>query len=271
MSSNCSLKPAPDTCLFIIEDEGLVFSEQQQTIYKLNTAATYIWCLLEELKSAEAEGVIQQYQKAFQLSPDEAKSQFSSITEQWNNAGLLEGSGNVCLQKKNQYEHQVSKSKNIPDFISSDIYKTYTYTLLSTNIKVNYSSEEQFKWVHPVIGHLEISNAEKVDTRLDIIVLENTIHIYRDKEWIASVADASSLAPQIKALILQAAINKQRYFIYVHGAVIRKDNYCILLPGTSGSGKSTLAAALIKSGFQYMSDEIALLEKLKKREERLCK
>jgi len=34
--------------LFLLEDEGILLSEGRQEIYALNTAATYVWCCLEE-------------------------------------------------------------------------------------------------------------------------------------------------------------------------------------------------------------------------------
>ena len=35
---------------------------------------------------------------------------------------------------------------------------------------------------------------------------------------------------------------------------------CVLLPAAAGSGKSSLTAALTHSGFEYFSDEVALIE-----------
>ena len=34
--------------LFLLEDEGILFSEGHQEVYALNTPATYVWCCLEE-------------------------------------------------------------------------------------------------------------------------------------------------------------------------------------------------------------------------------
>ena len=45
----------------------------------------------------------------------------------------------------------------------------------------------------------------------------------------------------------------------IHAGAVAREGRGVLLPGPSGSGKSTLVAALSFSGFDYYSDEVALL------------
>jgi hypothetical protein len=45
----------------------------------------------------------------------------------------------------------------------------------------------------------------------------------------------------------------------LHAGGVRKDGRGVLLVGGSGSGKTTLACALIRSGWQYLSDDCVLL------------
>ncbi len=49
-------------------------------------------------------------------------------------------------------------------------------------------------------------------------------------------------------------------YLLVHAAVLVQHGRALLLPAASGSGKSTLAAALALAGWQYWSDEFAILE-----------
>lgn len=46
----------------------------------------------------------------------------------------------------------------------------------------------------------------------------------------------------------------------LHAGCVYKDDRCILLPGKSGNGKSTLTSWLVKSGFQYLTDELVFLD-----------
>jgi hypothetical protein len=45
----------------------------------------------------------------------------------------------------------------------------------------------------------------------------------------------------------------------LHAAGVSWDDYGILLAGSSGSGKTTLACALVRTGWQYLSDDAVLL------------
>lgn len=49
-------------------------------------------------------------------------------------------------------------------------------------------------------------------------------------------------------------------YLLVHAAVLVQRGRALLLPAASGSGKSTLSAALALAGWQYWSDEFAILD-----------
>ncbi|MFT5697439.1 MAG: hypothetical protein ACI8ZB_000287 [Desulforhopalus sp.] len=46
----------------------------------------------------------------------------------------------------------------------------------------------------------------------------------------------------------------------LHAGCVCNDSRCILLPGQSGNGKSTLTSWLVMNGFQYLTDELVLLD-----------
>ncbi len=53
--------------------------------------------------------------------------------------------------------------------------------------------------------------------------------------------------------------NNTNQYLIIHAAIVEKNGYGVLLPGTPGSGKSTLCAALVCQGWRLLSDEMALL------------
>src|SRR4051794_27315009 len=55
------------------------------------------------------------------------------------------------------------------------------------------------------------------------------------------------------------ALKAYPFFLNIHAGVVGSGESCILLPAPQGSGKSTLTAALVHAGFEYLSDEVALL------------
>ena len=48
-------------------------------------------------------------------------------------------------------------------------------------------------------------------------------------------------------------------FLLIHAAALANEGLGIILPGPSGAGKSLTAAALTASGFEYFSDEVAVV------------
>ena len=61
------------------------------------------------------------------------------------------------------------------------------------------------------------------------------------------------------ALNLWAVRESRRYYVFHAGGVARNDRG-ILLPAPSGGGKSTLTAALIRRGFDLLSDEVGAID-----------
>ncbi len=57
----------------------------------------------------------------------------------------------------------------------------------------------------------------------------------------------------------QLALRTSRYLV-VHAGCVATEGRAIPLPGRSGAGKSTLVAALVRGGFDYLSDEYAALD-----------
>jgi hypothetical protein len=88
---------------------------------------------------------------------------------------------------------------------------------------------------HPVSGHCEISMLEPES----------------EQTWLAS-------HPLFTLPLLEML--KRRGKFGLHAAGLAREGRSLLLPGTSGAGKSTLTIALLRSGFDFLGDDLALLE-----------
>lgn len=58
----------------------------------------------------------------------------------------------------------------------------------------------------------------------------------------------------------QRVMLETRSTVAVHSGVVALDGQGVLIPGDADAGKSTLVAALVSAGFDYLSDEAALLD-----------
>jgi hypothetical protein len=153
-----------------------------------------------------------------------------------------------------------SNTADLPNYDDGIFVSARQYRLLDTQIQVRFTSLAQESWVHPVLAHLEC-DAKSKDTTIDILCESESYWLYRQDtnyKWLCDRLD--KLAPLVKGLVLQAAINNHDYLFNIHAGVVCNGRHCILLPAAAGSGKTSLTAALVYSGFYYFSDEIALLD-----------
>ena len=56
-----------------------------------------------------------------------------------------------------------------------------------------------------------------------------------------------------------AIAERAHWYLMIHAATVARNGRGLILPGQPGTGKSTLAAGLVRSGWQLLSDEFALL------------
>ncbi|HJW87803.1 MAG TPA: hypothetical protein VJ440_14310 [Candidatus Brocadiaceae bacterium] len=60
--------------------------------------------------------------------------------------------------------------------------------------------------------------------------------------------------------VINAVVRKNLTHIMFHASALAFGNTGVIFPASSGSGKTTIALALIAQGFQYLSDEVAMID-----------
>lgn len=86
------------------------------------------------------------------------------------------------------------------------------------------------------------------------------LSLHRDKEEIYVGDSNGEMASMLMDQVLFHLIKGNRDGVLIHCAVMARDNFGILLPGTTGAGKSTFTAWLASKGFTYLTDEMAFVE-----------
>jgi hypothetical protein len=69
------------------------------------------------------------------------------------------------------------------------------------------------------------------------------------------------MASHLLLTILLVEILKRRGWYSLHAAGFSDRGRAILIPGTSGAGKSTLSVALLRAGFDYLSDDMVFVRR----------
>ena len=78
---------AGDVRLFVLGDEGILFSEWRQELYSLNASATFLWCLLE--KGVSLDGLVDAYADTFTLSRPESEQHIYPVLRRWFGLGHI--------------------------------------------------------------------------------------------------------------------------------------------------------------------------------------
>jgi HprK-related kinase A len=84
--------------------------------------------------------------------------------------------------------------------------------------------------------------------------------VHGDGKPLFETCRPSEVFPYLEWGINWRVISRYGQFIQVHAASMAHEGRGLILAGDSGVGKSTLAAALMARGWQYLSDEFALID-----------
>ena len=72
--------------------------------------------------------------------------------------------------------------------------------------------------------------------------------------------DRSRAVEQLLHVLNLAAISNTRESILLHAGAVELKGRVVVIAGVSGQGKSTLTAALVRSGFSYVTDELVIID-----------
>lgn len=249
-----AMRPAEGTHLFFVGAAGVLFHEPAQKLFQLNTVATFVWCQLQDRR--EPACIQSRLQETFSLPEAEAARYLAQTHGLLASIGVLRGFESAPAAMPAEEPAQVPA--NVRDgaaFVSEGRYR-----LLESRIRMRFTHDDHRALVDPVLGHLRDDGAGPPTVEFDVIQAPGgRIHLCRDGRSLLCCEARNQIAPLAKSLVWQAALHVHDYFLNIHAAVVGDGRRCFLLPAAPGSGKSTLAAALIQQGFEYFSDEVALL------------
>jgi hypothetical protein len=255
-----SMRPVPGPRVHLLDDGAVLFDEHSQDLYLLNATAAFVWCCLED--GLERDQVLTAIEQEYGVARAAAARQVDLLLLQWEELELLADSERNRSPRTPPATHPeatdpVSWSTDSPHLF----HKEHCYRLLTTFFRLRYASPVQEAAVHPVLAHLETpTSAAGPATTVDLACDGEKHLLLLNGASSERSASLHELAPLVKGTLFLEAINNFSYLLYIHAGVVRIASGCLLLPAAPGSGKSSLTAALMRAGFIYLSDEVALLE-----------
>ena len=112
--------------------------------------------------------------------------------------------------------------------------------------------------IRALFRHLE-TPAATAQTRMEIRGVGSEFAFCEDGRERLRSGDAAIVLGALYVAVIERIRPGIEWFALIHGAALARDGNGIALLGSSGSGKSTLAAALMRAGFDFLSDDIVPL------------
>jgi len=265
--------------LFLVGSEGLLLHESTRRLYHLNTAAAFVWCCLEEGESQRK--IVDAVSSQFGVPRERAHRDVSEAVAEFHRNRLIGNAGVEVLHETSATEFSATvaapSNRDIaivttgctvparqPDGKHSHVR---CYRIGNTLAHIVYTTGDVGEVLSAVLGHLETRrNLETKSSHdgihgitVDIILEDAGYAIYCSGKCRAAALGLDHLAPGIQRELLIEAYERSGCLLGVHAGAVGSGGRCILLPGQPGSGKSTLTAALMHSGYTYLTDELALV------------
>src|ERR1700688_1278223 len=84
--------------------------------------------------------------------------------------------------------------------------------------------------------------------------------LYLDSQLLGSNADPTVVFACLLSRVTEGVVETAVDCLLLHSAGVEAGGEAFVFPGPSGAGKTTLAAALVRSGFGYVSDEVVAVD-----------
>ena len=258
ISKRKTFRPAPGVVRLLLDGETVVFSETRQSLYRLNATAGCIWDLMSGGTTEAA--LADSLQVALDLPRDRARAYSVSMLAAWSRLGL------ISLDRPQRPRPDKSDAAVVDDVAAVMPEALHAgpgsrcYRLAGLNVVIRCRDTAIEDAVHPLMRHLEAPPRGCAAVVIDVDRNERGYGVRFGGDRSVACRYRNALAPLVVGAIGYAALERSEGFMALHAAAMATSAGALLLPGVSGSGKSTLAAALTAEGWDYLSDDIAILE-----------
>ena len=230
---------------FLLED-NLILSDKGNRFIVLNQKGKFLWEAL--LMGESKDDVIKHYKEGFDLSDDETDHDIDAFFD------LVSSD----IQKtKNPKKNKIQKNLTPYTPVITKKYRVYGKTI-SFHIK----QKELENLIEPVIYPWREDFSGPSDIEIDFLKDEdNSYAFYINRREVVESKDFYYVRGVALYEIMAALFPDKKWISVFHGAILKIKNHVILFSGKSGVGKSTLSAYLVNNGYEFLSDDMILLDR----------
>ncbi len=256
------MQPRSDVYFFPFSEGAALFRQPTRQLTVLNQNAAVIWCLLNEVGTLDEAAFA--LQEKFPISKDKAMGDVEEAVKFFHDNDLLnESSDEMKLEEIPEDIILPSLSQEIKDVTVAPLAYKKVFRVPGRILEICCQDKEIGVMLDEAMAHLAIDHGPVVEARLLVVPAEketNCWDIFSNTTSVFTDVSTESVLPHLLQLVFDLSCKALSQYFLFHAAVISKVSKAVLFPANVGSGKTTLAAMLAKQGFQFFSDELAVID-----------
>ncbi len=253
-------RPPEDISLFPFSGGCVLFKTGIRRVWVLNHTAAVVWCLLDEAGCMRdlINGIVER----FKVDKTTAARDITKILRYFDKEGLLR-EGPPTEEGRNETEPlDLTLRGPIVKGLTTWPLKCYFRTPSQV---LEFCSEHNAlgKAYRSAMSYLRLKNNK---TRSDAKIW--LLHGLQREKWDIALnghlffegLTENEVLPHAFMLTFALASRALDDKLLFHAAVLGKAGKAMIFPGETGIGKTTLAAVLIRQGWKFFSDELAVMD-----------
>lgn len=105
-----------------------------------------------------------------------------------------------------------------------------------------------------------MADGDRAEHELMVTASDGTYTTSEDGAEVATSPTAEQAVIDVLRLLNERVLHDSSGTVRLHAGAVAKDGRALVLVGESGRGKSTLTASLVRRGWDYLSDEVAIID-----------
>lgn len=236
---NHSAQPSAERAAVLrpLGGRNLLFNESQQAVYELDDLAAYVW------RSQDAG-----------LSSEQIVRELANVGAGLEDAGRAVEAGLDRLVPIQSADVR-ARSSTCPEPTT----RLSPFSVMIAGVAAQlHLSRALLDDVEAVLGHLGTDISES-DVQLCARLVGGCVE-FRPPGQPAWSCELSEFVPLLKAQLIEDVLRTACYEIALHAAAFACHDRIVLLVGSPGAGKTTLGIALMQAGFEFVADDVVLLD-----------
>jgi hypothetical protein len=225
----------------------LLLDTATNTLLAYNDVAGEVWDRIESGWSQP--DIVAAIAELWGIAGPLAQRDVQAILDLWRDQALLVGERELARAPSITSAQPVAELGPAPP--------AWVCTIRGVPIAFSVAAELQTP-IRALLRHLE-TPAARPQSRMEITRTPSGFLFCEDGRERLRSGDAAVVLGALYVAVLERIRPGVEWFALIHGAALARDGSGVALLGSSGSGKSTLGAALMREGFDFLSDDIVPL------------